>query len=265
MSEIVFSKFAQNPQLQTKLLETGDRPLLETTYDSFWGCGLPLLARKLKQGEWHGRNQLGSILVDCHTEIRRERAAGGLTQGVLDQCSKLQSQQQSSQRSNKQPSRPKAMNARQTSKGNINKSSTYAAVSSHNSSSQKQQQFQQQFQPTISTAHPPQSINQPIYPNNQQMPMWSGQMMYPPPSFQFSNLLPPMFMYPPYSMPSSQLNNQAPVQLQMNGNRQWSPQSNNKNPGFAGYVSPVSSVSDHFVHGERRLSYDPCLSPKVHV
>lgn len=57
-----------------ELLDTGDRPLLEATFDSHWGCGLTLTARKLKQGEWHGKNYLGIILAECRFEIRREKA-----------------------------------------------------------------------------------------------------------------------------------------------------------------------------------------------
>lgn len=85
MREIVFSKFAQNPNLQPLLLATGDRPLLEATYDSFWGCDLPLSARKLKQGDWHGRNQLGLLLVECRAEIIKEQAAKGLSHGNTTQ------------------------------------------------------------------------------------------------------------------------------------------------------------------------------------
>lgn len=70
MDDIVSSKFTQNPDLQNKLLSMGETPLLEATYDSYWGCGLPLSARKLRQGEWHGKNYLGIILAVCRLEIK---------------------------------------------------------------------------------------------------------------------------------------------------------------------------------------------------
>lgn len=44
MKDIVFAKFTQNYDLQNNLLATGDQPLLEATYDSYWGCGLCLSA-----------------------------------------------------------------------------------------------------------------------------------------------------------------------------------------------------------------------------
>lgn len=58
MKEIICAKFSQNLDLQGKLLATGDMPLLEATYDSYWGCGLPLTAKKLREGNWHGKKIL---------------------------------------------------------------------------------------------------------------------------------------------------------------------------------------------------------------
>lgn len=51
MKDIICAKFAQNLDLQHRLLQTGDRPLLEATYDSYWGCGLPLTAKKIERRE----------------------------------------------------------------------------------------------------------------------------------------------------------------------------------------------------------------------
>lgn len=79
MKHIVQQKFKQHPSLQDALVNTGANPLIEATYDKFWGCGLPLTARDLKEGKWFGRNCLGSILVDIRTEIKRERAAAVMT------------------------------------------------------------------------------------------------------------------------------------------------------------------------------------------
>lgn len=75
MKKIVFAKFAQSKSLQERLLDTGDRPLIEASYDSYWGSGLPLTARKMIPGDWQGKNFLGAILAECRAEIRRERFA----------------------------------------------------------------------------------------------------------------------------------------------------------------------------------------------
>ena len=61
MRQVVRAKF-QNPELQRKLLETGDRKLIEGNNwgDSFWGvCG------------GKGENWLGKILMDLREEIRQ--------------------------------------------------------------------------------------------------------------------------------------------------------------------------------------------------
>lgn len=62
MRKIVYAKFSQNAVIKQKLLETGDRQLIEGNawHDRFWGvCG----------GE--GRNELGKILMSVREELRR--------------------------------------------------------------------------------------------------------------------------------------------------------------------------------------------------
>lgn len=72
MSQIVHAEFKQNPRLGSELLKTGPSNLIEATLDNFWGCGYTLTARNLLSGQWHGRNHLGVILVNCRTELNRE-------------------------------------------------------------------------------------------------------------------------------------------------------------------------------------------------
>lgn len=263
MRDIVYAKFAQNAALQTKLLETGDRALLEATYDSFWGCGLTLSARKMKQGDWHGKNHLGQILVDCRTEIRRERAASGLSTGHQDPASMTQSQQVIQQQPPTQSLRQKTMNARQTSKSNIHKSPAQFPTQSQMS------QFYNQSQQLISPADQQQQVgnsHQIGQPNCQQMPMWPNQTMYPPPGYQYPNQMPPVCMYPQFLPAPSQPNNQLGSfqSSQMYGNHSWPPPTNH-NLGIPKQASPVSTISDYFAQGERRFSYDACLSPEIHV
>lgn len=79
MKHIVQQKFKQHPPLQDALVNTGANALIEATYDKYWGSGLPLTARNLRDGKWTGRNCLGVILNDIRTEIKRERAAASLS------------------------------------------------------------------------------------------------------------------------------------------------------------------------------------------
>lgn len=63
MAAIVERKFSENPDLRARLLETGDRELVEgnTWGDRFWG---------VYRGE--GRNELGKILMEVRTQLRSE-------------------------------------------------------------------------------------------------------------------------------------------------------------------------------------------------
>ena len=57
MEEIVRCKFTQHPELRKKLLDTGDRLLLEGGKDNFWG---------------NSKNALGKILMKVRSELRLE-------------------------------------------------------------------------------------------------------------------------------------------------------------------------------------------------
>ena len=62
MEEIVRAKFAQHPDLAQKLIETGDRTLIEgnTWGDSVWGFDI------IKK---RGQNRLGKILMKIRAEL----------------------------------------------------------------------------------------------------------------------------------------------------------------------------------------------------
>lgn len=87
-----YSKFGQHPRLQDLLLCTGTENLIEATQDRFWGCGFPIRSEKLINGQWNAKNQLGVILMDCRTEIRKYRAAQNALQKSMAQS---QTEQQS--------------------------------------------------------------------------------------------------------------------------------------------------------------------------
>lgn len=67
MLEIVRAKFRQNPGLAQKLLDTGDRKLVEgnTWHDVYWGVDL-----RTGQGE----NHLGKILMQVRSELQAENS-----------------------------------------------------------------------------------------------------------------------------------------------------------------------------------------------
>ena len=58
MEIVVARKFNQHPELIKKLLATGNAKLIEGNNwrDDFWGC-------IKRNGKWHGRNELGKILM----------------------------------------------------------------------------------------------------------------------------------------------------------------------------------------------------------
>lgn len=65
MTNVVSAKFAQNPKLADKLLNTGDDTLIEgnTWGDTFWGqCPLGV-----------GENNLGRILMEVRNELKEQR------------------------------------------------------------------------------------------------------------------------------------------------------------------------------------------------
>ena len=64
-------KFLQNPELQTYLLETGEKILGEATRNDFWGIGLSLdHPQVLDHNQWKGKNVLGEILMSVRAEIK---------------------------------------------------------------------------------------------------------------------------------------------------------------------------------------------------
>lgn len=61
MEEIVRAKLAQHPYVLKKLLETGDKEIIEDSpRDSFWGRG----------PDWKGENHLGKIWMKLRRELK---------------------------------------------------------------------------------------------------------------------------------------------------------------------------------------------------
>lgn len=271
MRDIVFAKFSQSKTLQTKLLETGDRPLIEAAFDSYWGSGLPLTARKMIQGDWHGRNVLGAILVDCRAFIRREKLASnrsslGATQSSTNPPQSTQMPQLS------------AVKSRHVNKGNNTKTKQSSSPSTavHLRQSHSQNLGNQSHSTSTgvianSQSFPPLPVQNQYQNQNQQSQMWSNPMMFQQQQFPFPN---PYYMYPPMQVmpnqpayPHPQPATSTGAQYMSTGALQslQSPPPNVARPPFPTHTSPYSSASDAVDYGERRIFYDPYLSPEVHV
>lgn len=65
------AKFSQNQDLLEKLMNTGNRQLVEASpYDKIWGIGLVETdIRCLDETQWRGLNKLGNILVKVRSSM----------------------------------------------------------------------------------------------------------------------------------------------------------------------------------------------------
>lgn len=72
MRKGVKAKIAQHPDIKTKLLETGTRPIGEANArDKYWGIGTSTDTAKAKDpAKWPGKNVLGKILMELRTEFK---------------------------------------------------------------------------------------------------------------------------------------------------------------------------------------------------
>lgn len=166
-------------------------------------------------------------------------------------------------------SRPSAGQSRQSHKGVNNNSHSRSTTSRVKSpiavagtqSKQKQNTSMLSGFPGQNQSHIQQGHN-----FNQQPQMWPNPMMYQQQPYQFTN---PLYMCPPM-IPTQSSFPPAPMQPNMNipfgsfGTTFQSPPPNTR-PPTTYHTSPQSSVSDTLDYGERRICYDPHLSPEVHV
>jgi ribA/ribD-fused uncharacterized protein len=72
--EATVAKFDQNPDLREILLSTGNKTIVEASYeDRIWGIGLPEGdPRTLSRDSWLGTNWLGEIVTKVRDQIRKE-------------------------------------------------------------------------------------------------------------------------------------------------------------------------------------------------
>jgi ribA/ribD-fused uncharacterized protein len=70
MKKILQRKFEQNPDLKERLVSTGNRPLVESTPDKFWGAGLAEKTLRCHlPNDYPGTNHLGRLLVDLRNSF----------------------------------------------------------------------------------------------------------------------------------------------------------------------------------------------------
>ena len=66
----LFEKFAQNKELRRVLVNTGNKTLVESSYDQIWGTGIPLNDPScLDQSKWCNPGILSKLLMDIHSEL----------------------------------------------------------------------------------------------------------------------------------------------------------------------------------------------------
>jgi hypothetical protein len=66
------AKFIQHPDLKTKLMETGTRPIGEASArDKYWGIGTGAETAKANEpSKWPGKNVMGKMLMELRTELK---------------------------------------------------------------------------------------------------------------------------------------------------------------------------------------------------
>lgn len=72
MTRVIEAKFSQNALLARKLVETGDKTLVEATMDKYWAAFATPNSKSIANGNWKGANRLGVLLMELRNELRRE-------------------------------------------------------------------------------------------------------------------------------------------------------------------------------------------------
>ena len=69
----ISEKFRQNTELKNTLIQTGDKHIVECSYDKIWGSGIHLNnVNAFNKETWVGNNLLGKILMDIRNDINNE-------------------------------------------------------------------------------------------------------------------------------------------------------------------------------------------------
>lgn len=71
MQRVVTAKFESNDLLARKLVDTGDKVLVEATMDLFWGAHATFNSKSIASNNWKGANRLGAILMELRENLKR--------------------------------------------------------------------------------------------------------------------------------------------------------------------------------------------------
>lgn len=71
MRRVVTAKFESDDLLARKLVDTGDKILVEATMDKFWGAHATFNSKSIASNNWKGANRLGVILMELRDNLRR--------------------------------------------------------------------------------------------------------------------------------------------------------------------------------------------------
>lgn len=64
------TKFEQNAELRKQLLDTGDYVIVEASpFDKFWGSGIGMSDKRIKDPTKWGANMLGQVLMEIRKEL----------------------------------------------------------------------------------------------------------------------------------------------------------------------------------------------------
>lgn len=71
MRRVVAAKFNSNELLARRLVDTGDKILVEATMDKFWGANATFNSKSIASNNWKGANRLGVILMELCETLKR--------------------------------------------------------------------------------------------------------------------------------------------------------------------------------------------------
>ena len=67
----IISKFVSNPNLAGVLVNTGTKKIVECSYDSVWGTGVPINDKNcLREENWSSIGILGEMLMETREELK---------------------------------------------------------------------------------------------------------------------------------------------------------------------------------------------------
>ena len=80
----IFEKFNQNENLRRLLVNTGNKTLVESSYDRIWGTGIPLSDPAcLDRTKWYNPGIMSKLLMDIRQELIQSQAESRTTQNEL--------------------------------------------------------------------------------------------------------------------------------------------------------------------------------------